>query len=153
MEIAIIMKTKSLWLVSLMLIISISALAQNRFVYTNDNASPETTGAPNTVSGFRVNSDGTLTLIPGSPFNTGGNGSNGGRIAAYDIAIVQRSDANAAKPSLLYAVNQGDGTVSAFRIDAGTGNLVPVAGSPFPIDGPPGGDYTVVASPAARSCL
>lgn len=141
------MKTKSLWLVSLMLIVSIGTFGQNRFVYTNDNASPATTGAPNTVSGFRQNSDSTLTLLSGSPFKTGGNGSNGGRIAANDIVILQRGNARAAGPSLLYAVNQGDGTVSAFRINPDTGNLELIHGSPFLIDGPPGGDYSVAASP------
>ena len=71
-------------------LLTATSLAQNQYVYTNDNASPATTGAPNTVSAFITNADGTLSLLPGSPFQTGGNGSNGGRTAAYDIAIVSR---------------------------------------------------------------
>lgn len=122
---------KSLWLVIFALLIAASAFAQHQFVYTNDNASPATTGAPNTVSAFRANSDGSLTLLAGSPFATGGNGSNGGSISADDIAIVPRTSSL----SLLYAVNQGDGTISAFTINPGTGNLTLLAGSPFLIDG------------------
>jgi 6-phosphogluconolactonase (cycloisomerase 2 family) len=133
-----------------LLIVSTSSWAQSSFVYTNDNASPQTTGAPNSVSAFRVNSDGTLSLLPGSPFTTGGNGSNGGRIAANDITIVQPAGSAAdVKLPVLYAVNQGDGTISAFRISTSTGNLSPLHGSPFLIDGPPGGDYSIAASPNA----
>jgi 6-phosphogluconolactonase len=135
-------------------LLTATSLAQNQYVYTNDNASPATTGAPNTVSAFITNADGTLTLLPGSPFPTGGNGSNGGRIAAYDITIVSRPRDEAATSTfaanLLYAVNQGDGTLSAFRLDPATGNLTALRGSPFLIDGPPGGDYSITASPDGR---
>jgi 6-phosphogluconolactonase (cycloisomerase 2 family) len=124
------------------LLVAGSAWAQQQFVYTNDNASPATTGSPNTVSAFRVNSDGTLTLLSGSPFATGGNGSNGGSISANDIAVVPRTSSL----SLLYAVNQGDGTISAFSINPGTGNLKLLAGSPFPIDGL-SGDFSIAPSP------
>jgi hypothetical protein len=112
------MKTLTLCLATALL--TVTALAQNQYVYTNDNASPATTGAPNTVSAFVTNADGTLTLLPGSPFQTGGNGSNGGRLAAYDITIVSRPRDTASPAfaaNLLYAVNQGDGTLAAFRID------------------------------------
>ena len=134
-------------------LLTATSLAQNQYVYTNDNASPATTGAPNTVSAFITNADGTLSLLPGSPFQTGGNGSNGGRTAAYDIAIVSRGrDAStpAFAPHLLYAVNQGDGTLAAFTLDPSTGNLTALAGSPFLIDGPPGGDYSITSSPDGR---
>jgi hypothetical protein len=47
------------------------AAAQNQFVYTNNQSQP------NTITGFLVNSDGSLTQIAGSPFATGGNGQNG----------------------------------------------------------------------------
>jgi len=133
---------KSLWLVILALLVTASAFAQHQFVYTNDNASPATTGSPNTVSAFRANSDGSLTLLAGSPFATGGNGSNGGTISANDIAIVPRTSSL----SLLYAVNQGDGTISAFTINPGTGNLTLLAGSPFLIDGL-SGDFSIAPSP------
>jgi 6-phosphogluconolactonase (cycloisomerase 2 family) len=136
-----------LWLVNFFaLLVTASAFAQHQFVYTNDNASPATTGTPNTVSAFRVNSDGTLTLLSGSPFATGGNGNNGAdSLGAFDIAIVQRMDS----PSLLYAVNQGDGTISAFTINPGTGNLSLIGGSPFLIDGL-SGVFSITASPDGK---
>ena len=137
-----------LWFVSIfVLIVSSSALAQHQFVYTNDNASLQTTGAPNTVSAFRANSDGSLTLLSGSPFATGGNGSNGGSVAANDIAVVPRPMSTATSSSLLYAVNQGDGTISAFTITSGTGNLTLFPGSPFLIDGL-SGDFSITPNPA-----
>jgi hypothetical protein len=49
-------------------------------------------------------------------------------------------------PSLLYAVNQGDGTISAFTINPGTGSLSLIAGSPFLIDGL-SGDFSIATSP------
>jgi 6-phosphogluconolactonase (cycloisomerase 2 family) len=146
------MKPTTLFLATVLL--TATSLAQNQYVYTNDNASPATTGAPNTVSAFITNADGALSLLPGSPFQTGGNGSNGGRLAAYDITIVSRARDEAGTPAfaanLLYAVNQGDGTLAAFRIDPATGNLTTIAGSPFVIDGPPGGDYSITPSPDGR---
>src|SRR5882672_8156173 len=128
-------------------LLTATSLAQNQYVYTNDNASPATTGAPNTVSAFITNADGTLSLLPGSPFQTGGNGTNGGRLAAYDITIVSRArdeaSTSAFAANLLYAVNQGDGTLAAFGLDPATGNLTA-------LDGPPGGDYSITPSPDGR---
>lgn len=140
---------RPMWVISIFVVLGVasSAWAQHQFVYTNDNASPQTTGAPNTVSAFRVNSDGSLTLLSGSPFATGGNGSNGGAVSANDIAVVPRLQSTTSGSSLLYAVNQGDGTVSAFRINPGTGNLTPLPGSPFLIDGL-SGDFSITANPA-----
>jgi hypothetical protein len=59
---------KTSWLICCVLLLAIAAAAQGNFVYTDDNNSP------NTVSAFTVAADGSLTLIPGSPFSTGGNG-------------------------------------------------------------------------------
>ncbi|MGB9123530.1 MAG: hypothetical protein WCE73_23145, partial [Candidatus Angelobacter sp.] len=60
---------KKAYFVCALLLCAITAFAQNNFVYTNDNFSP------NTVSVFKVSpSNGSLALIPGSPFLTGGNG-------------------------------------------------------------------------------
>ena len=123
---------KSFWLVTATVILVAGSFAQNRFVYTNDNASPATTGVPNSVSAFQVNPDGTLTLLPGSPFSTGGNGTNGGRIAANDITIVQPGKRERRASSFLYAVNQADGTLAAFRIDPDTGNLAAPSRIAFP---------------------
>lgn len=46
----------------LTLLLATLAAAQNQFVYTNNQSSP------NTISGFIVNSDGSLAQIPGPPF-------------------------------------------------------------------------------------
>lgn len=105
-----------------LLLFAVTALAQNNFVYTNDNFSP------NTVSVFKVSpSNGALTLIPGSPFFTGGNG------GAHDVGPQTVTTATLGTKSFLYAANAGSGTISAFVIDPRTGNLTAVTGSPFTV--------------------
>lgn len=93
--------------------------AQGNFVYTNDDQSP------NTVSGFSVASDGTLTAVPGSPFLTGGQGSYGGYYASNRIGV-------AIVGNLLFASNSLSDDISVFTINPGTGVLTAVKGSPFP---------------------
>src|SRR5215471_3529132 len=111
-----------------LLLLAITALAQNNFVYTNDNFSP------NTVSVFQVNpSNGALTLIPGSPFLTGGNG--GGR----DVNAENMTTAMQGTAGFLYAANNGSSTISAFGINPKTGTLTPVPGSPFDTGAEPEG--------------
>src|SRR4051794_20506136 len=105
-----------------LLLFAITAFAQNNFVYTNDNFSP------NTVSVFKVSpSNGALTLIPGSPFLTGGDG------GAHDVGPETIPTATQGTKSFLYAANAGSGTVSAFVIDPRSGNLTVVPGSPFTV--------------------
>jgi 6-phosphogluconolactonase (cycloisomerase 2 family) len=105
-----------------LLLFAITAFAQNNFVYTNDNFSP------NTVSVFKVSpSNGALTLIPGSPFLTGGDG------GARDVGPQTVTSATLGTKSFLYAANAGSGTISAFAIDPRTGNLTAVPGSPFTV--------------------
>jgi 6-phosphogluconolactonase len=105
-----------------LLLFAITAFAQNNFVYTNDNFSP------NTVSVFKViPSNGALTLIPGSPFLTGGNG------GAHDVGPQTITTATLGSKNFLYAANAGSGTISAFSIDPRTGNLTAVPGSPFTV--------------------
>jgi len=113
---------KKAYFVCPLLLFAITALAQNNFVYTNDNFSP------NTVSVFKVSpSNGALTLIPGSPFLTGGNG------GAHDVGPQTITSATLGTKSFLYAANAGSGTISAFAIDLKTGNLTAVPGSPFTV--------------------
>jgi 6-phosphogluconolactonase (cycloisomerase 2 family) len=101
---------------------AITALAQNNFVYSNDNFSP------NTVSAFKVSpNNGALTLIAGSPFLTGGNG------GARDVGPQTITTATLGAKSFLYAANAGSGTISAFALDPRTGNLTAVPGSPFTV--------------------
>jgi 6-phosphogluconolactonase (cycloisomerase 2 family) len=126
-------------LLTTLFLISISLAGQNNFVYTNDSA------FPNTVSAFRVNSNGSLALIPGSPFPAGGNG-GGSDVNAGKITTATRS-----RSSFLYAGNNSDATVSAFRIDSTTGHLTPVAGSPFPAGTPhPSLNFSLASSPNGR---
>src|SRR6476660_6454537 len=128
---------KKAYFVCPLLLFTITALAQNNFVYTNDNFSP------NTVSVFKVSpSNGALTLIPGSPFLTGGNG------GAHDVGPQTITSATLGTKSFLYAANAGSGTISAFVIDPRTGNLAAVPGSPFAVAGANSGNtLSLGASP------
>ena len=88
--------------------------AGKTFLYVHDN------GTPNEVHGFRFGSDGSLTELPGSPFDTGASpGVCGGMCQTLTFAK---------KGKLLFAGTQ-DGIV-VFRI-AKDGSLSQVAGSPF----------------------
>ncbi|TMB31107.1 MAG: lactonase family protein [Deltaproteobacteria bacterium] len=98
----------------------------------------------NSVSGFRVAPNGSLTEMAGSPFASG--------ITPYEIKVADSgkfaytanrdSDdaagtdprAAGADPSgrYLYVPNTTSGDVSAFSIDAKTGALAQIAGSPYP---------------------
>lgn len=119
----------------LSLMLSALAAAQPQFVYTNNQS------APNTVTGFLVSSDGSLTQIPGSPFATGDNGQNGTPSA---IAVTTSKEKN-----YLYAANGADGTISGFRINPRTGHLRLVHGSPFATDWL-SADYSLAITPNNR---
>jgi hypothetical protein len=99
-----------------------SAQGAPTFVYTNNDRSP------NSISAFAVAPNGSLSLIPGSPFLTGGNGANGGLFAANRITA-------AVVKEFLYASNTVSNTVSAFLINPVTGVLTAVPGSPFATGG------------------
>ncbi|HEV7674198.1 MAG TPA: beta-propeller fold lactonase family protein [Candidatus Angelobacter sp.] len=123
-----------------LLLFAITAFAQNNYVYTNDNFSP------NTVSAFKVSpSNGALTLIPGSPFLTGGNG------GARDVSPETITTATLGPKSFVYAANDSSGSISAFVIDPRTGSLTTVPGSPFAA-GTPSSNSTLslAASPNGR---
>src|SRR5690349_6557771 len=124
--------------IAALLLLATAAVGQNHFVYTNDN------NTPNTVSAFQVAANGSLSLIAGSPFATGGNG-GGSNIDPREIAIVRSGAA-----SFLFAANNGDGTVSAFKINPTSGRLRAVPGSPFLADGPSGGNHSLAGSPDGR---
>lgn len=72
------------------------------FLYINNN------DFENSVSGFRVNDDGSLVRLPGSPYLTGGSG--GRRPAVGGITVAK-------KPRLLFATNNRDNSVTGFRIN------------------------------------
>jgi 6-phosphogluconolactonase (cycloisomerase 2 family) len=113
------------------------AVAQGNFVYTDDNNSP------NTVSAFSVAEDGSLTLIPGSPFSTGGNG------GGSDVDPQEITTAAAGGNSFLYAGNDGDGTITGFLINTETGELTPTSQPPV-LAGNPNADFSLTASPNGR---
>ena len=92
--------------------------AQGKFVYTNNN--PAVGG--NTVSVLSVGTNGALTPIAGSPFQTGGTGDGGGFYAPNRVVVSGK---------LLFASNAGSADVSVFMIDPTSGALTSISGSPF----------------------
>ncbi|HWY21294.1 MAG TPA: beta-propeller fold lactonase family protein [Candidatus Acidoferrum sp.] len=133
---------KYFWPACLALFLAASAIAQNQFVYTNNNVSTGINQNPvNSVSAFKIDADGSLTQVKGSPYKTGGAG-GGNSIDPEEIAIATQGNAN-----FLYAANDGSGTISAYAINPVGGSLARVPGSPFLADGAPGGDYSLAASP------
>jgi len=127
------------------LLLTSAAVAQNQFVYTDNNVSTGTNQKPvNSVSAFKIDADGSLTQIKGSPYATGGTG-GGSDIDPEEIAIATQGTAN-----FLYAANNGSGTISAYAINPVAGSLARVHGSPFLADGAPGGDYSLAVSPNGK---
>jgi 6-phosphogluconolactonase len=118
-----------------LLVLAVAASAENRYVYVNNQ------NQPNTITAFQVGTNGALTQLPGSPMETGGVGAEG---PTESMAIVGFGSAR-----YLYAANGADGTVSGFSIDTSSGNLTPIAGSPFPAGGSLG-TYDMAASPNFR---
>jgi len=88
-------------------------VAPGKYVYTNNDA------ITNSVSGFSINADGTLTELAGSPFATGGTGVLSGWFASNSIAM-------APAKKLVFAANKGDNTITVFALNASTGALVAV---------------------------
>jgi DNA-binding beta-propeller fold protein YncE len=93
----------------------IGFITTTRIVVTPDNRFIFATNAPdNTVSGFSIDPNtGILTLIPGSPFPTGGNACQGMGLAVSPTA------------PFLYAMNTCSRDISSFRIGSdGTLTLI-----------------------------
>jgi 6-phosphogluconolactonase len=127
------------------LLLASVAVAQNQFVYVDDNVSNYNNLEPvNTVTAFQVQDDGSLSQIAGSPFHTGGAG------GSHSIDPGQITVATQNSASFLYASNNGSGTISGFSIESNTGTLNRIAGSPFVADGAPGGDYYLAATPNGK---
>ncbi len=83
----------------------------------------------NAVLAYRIAADGSLSALRGSPFPTNGRGyiDNSFKLGPFDHD--QELTIDAAR-DVLYAVNGGSNTVSAFLIAPG-GGLSPVVGQPF----------------------
>jgi hypothetical protein len=97
---------------------ALPANAQPNFLYINNDAPTN-----NTVSAYWVNHAGVPTELPGSPFATGGNGTNGPGLSFNPPQITTAKH-------FLYAANDFDSNIAAFEIKH-DGRLETVAGSPF----------------------
>jgi 6-phosphogluconolactonase len=133
--------------------ISLGLDPHGRYLYVVNTASDN-------VSAFAVGSDGGLTAVPGSPFASGDftqglafdpSGdfvyvSQGSNVLGYSIgaggALVPLASSPYAAPGFLVSLTTdrsgryvyggaGPVGIAAFRIDAATGNLTAVTGSPF----------------------
>jgi 6-phosphogluconolactonase (cycloisomerase 2 family) len=89
------------------------------FLFVNNQAA-----SGNSINGYSVAVDGTLTALAGSPTLTGGLGANAACSSVNRLVL-------SAGNNLLFVSNGGDQTISAFSIDPTSGALTPAAGSPF----------------------
>jgi 6-phosphogluconolactonase (cycloisomerase 2 family) len=114
-----------------------SAAAHNRFVYVNNQSQP------NTISAYQIGSGGVLMQLTNSPITIGGNGASG-PIESMAFAATKAGP-------ILYAANGGDPSISALVVDTRSGNLTPIAGSPFAVNDSVGaGTYDMATSPDNR---
>lgn len=100
------------------LTLSSAAHAQGNYVYVNNQ------DVSNSVSAYSVSSSGALTAVPGSPFLTGGRGTN---VTCYGLDRIVIS----AHSNSLFVTNTLDLTISVFQINPASGSLTAVPGSPF----------------------
>ena len=99
--------------------LTVNAAPTANFVFVNNQAA-----SGNSINGYSVAVDGTLTALAGSPTLTGGLGANAACSSANRLAL-------SAGNNLLFVSNGGDQTISAFSIDPTSGALTAAAGSPF----------------------
>jgi hypothetical protein len=107
----------------------VAARANGQFLFVGRDFFPPATG----IDVFQINADGSLTLVPGSPFGVGGG-------AGFDVLFHARR-----KNLISDYINE----VSVFNV-AKTGALVPILGSPFTT--PPGNNFKMALGSQA-SCL
>jgi hypothetical protein len=102
----------------------------NDYVYVETNIK---TPNGNSIAGFVRSSNGQLQPIPGSPFLTGGAGT---QYAGVNVGPGDSDQDIISNPehTLLFAVNSGSDTIAVFHIQ-GNGALTQVEGSPFPSGG------------------
>ncbi len=91
------------------------------------------------VTVFTVEQDGSLTLLPGSPFHTGEGGANG-----------MAADPDGRFLYFTSGVQGPDSAVGVFTVDSG-GALTLVPGSPFPVGRPASIMFSLAVYPA-KSC-
>lgn len=87
----------------------------------------------NSVAAFASSSNGQLQPVPGSPFLTGGAGT---QYTGFNVGPADSDQDIISNPqhTLLFAVNSGSDSIAVFQIQ-GNGALTPVEGSPFPSGG------------------
>lgn len=117
-------------------------------------------GTLGTISGFRINDDGSLTELAGSPFAAGAqisalNASGGGLLASdatnNQVLGFKLQNTGALTPftavaagsqpgkivlglgNFVYVANRASNSVSAYKFDFAASTLMPVAGSPFSV--------------------
>jgi hypothetical protein len=102
----------------------------NDYVYVETNIK---TPNGNSIAGFVSSSNGQLQPIQGSPFLTGGAGT---QYTGVNVGPGDSDQDIISNPehTLLFAVNSGSDTIAVFHIQ-GNGVLIPVEGSPFPSGG------------------
>jgi 6-phosphogluconolactonase (cycloisomerase 2 family) len=103
-----------------------------KFVYVSNGFNSVTNKPEKSISGFSINTDGTLTQLAGSPFPAG----------AMTAGLTTDPSGR-----FLYAANFNDGTLSAYTIDFSTGALAAVRGSPFTVNQEP---QTVKVDPTGQ---
>jgi hypothetical protein len=96
------------------------------FAYVNANPN----NASNSVVGFRVSSSGQSTLLANAPFFTAG----AGLAPALGAEFAHRIEVSSAR-NLLFASNDGSGTIAVFQLNPLTGGLSAAPGSPFTVPG------------------
>jgi len=89
-----------------------------RFLYVSNHLTGD-------ISGFTINATtGALTLMSGSPFSD--QETPDSNIQPFALVVVPSGQ-------FLYVTNHGSSTLSVYSVNAGTGALTPIAGSPFDI--------------------
>ncbi|HKT49405.1 MAG TPA: MBG domain-containing protein [Candidatus Angelobacter sp.] len=99
--------------------LTVNAAPTANFVFVNNQAA-----SGNSINGYSVAVDGSLTALASSPTLTGGLGANAACSSVNRLALSVGNN-------LLFVSNGGDQTISAFTIDPASGALTPAAGSPF----------------------
>lgn len=113
---------QSVWSIILLALLP-AGLAAQHYVYTNNDLY-----SGNSISAFSVDTNGSLSPVPGSPFATGGQG-----IYGYPYAhSIYSPNRIIVVNNFLYASNSASNNVSAFTIDTATGVLTAVRANPFP---------------------